>query len=242
MPYRRLPNTDISRIRAMQTALKMSEGVPPFKLSFSIARHQELKFFFPEFNQAVRYQKETLERQTEKNKTHLECLKKARLYLSHFIQVLNFAIVRGELKEETRMFFELEDYDNRLPQLNNEKDVIDWGKKLIDGEQLRLSKALAPITNPTIARVKVHYEDYLRAHKSQKHLQETHNKALQKMSDLRTKADDIIVKIWNEIEEHFSNLPAEEKRKNAEKFGVVYVYRKNEKLSFVNLKLNEVIH
>lgn len=240
MPYRRLPNTDSARLRAMEKALQMSEGLPPFKLSFSVATHQELKFFYPEFHQAVLYQKETLERQTEKNKIHLDSLRKARLYISHFIQVLNFAIIRGELKEDTRSYFGLEAYDKKLPNLNSEKEIIEWGKKLIDGEQQRMANALAPITNPTIARVKVFYEDYLRAYKSQKHLQETHNKALKKIAELRDKADDIIVKLWNEIEEHFSDQSIDEKRLNAEKFGVVYVFRKNEKLSFSNLNLQNV--
>lgn len=240
MPYRRLPNTDSSRLRAMQKALQLSEGVPPFKLCFSVATHQALKFFYPEFKQSVNYQKETLERQTEKNRIHQESLKKARLYISHFIQVLNFGIIRGELKPETRGIFGLDEDERKLPQLNTEKDVIEWGEKLIAGEQVRLSKGQAPITNPTIARVKVHYEDYLRAHKSQKHLQETHTKALQKIADLRLKADDIIVKVWNEVENHYSNLPADEKREKAERFGVTYVYRKNEKLNFTNLKLEKV--
>jgi len=240
MPYRRLPNTDSSRLKAMQKALQMSEGVPPFKLSFSVATHQMLKFFYPEFKQAIFLQKDTLDRQTEKNKTHQESLKKARLYISHFIQVLNFSIMRGELKSDTRSIFGLDSDERKLPLLNSEKDVIEWGEKLIAGEQIRLSNGLAPITNPTIARVKVHYEDYLRAYKSQKHLQETHTKAIQKMSDLRMKADEIIVKVWNEVEEFYANLPADEKREKAELFGITYVYRKNEKLSFTNLKLEKV--
>ncbi len=225
----------------MQKAIQKSEGIPPFKLSFKVSTLQELKFFYPEFRQAVNYQKETLDRQTEKNTAHQESLKKARLYISHFIQVLNFAIIRGELKSETRNLFGLDSDEKKLPQLNTEKDVIEWGEKLIQGEEQRLNKGQAPITNPTIARVKVHYEDYMRAHKSQKHLQETHTKAQQKIAVLREKADDIILKVWNEVEDHYSNLSAEEKREMAEQMGVVYVYRKNEKLSFTNLRLDKVI-
>jgi len=225
----------------MKTALQKSEGLPPFKLSFHVSTHQELKYFYPEFVQAVLYQKETLERQTEKNKVHTDSLKKARLYISHFIQVLNFAIIRGELKPGTRELFGLDPDEKKLPQLNTEKDLIDWGEKLIKGERTRLSEGQAPITNPTIARVKVHYEEYLRAHNNQKYLQETHNKAQQKIIPLREKADEIIVKIWNEVEEHYSKLTPNEKRMKAEQFGIVYVYRKNEKLNFTNPNLERII-
>jgi len=241
MPYRRLPNTDSSRLRAMQKALQMSEGISPLDLTFSPSTYQELKFFYPEYNQAVLYQKETLERQIKKSKNHQEKLKKVKLYVSHFIQVLNFAILRGELKPEIREYFDLQEYDKKLPLLNSEKDVIEWGKKLIEGEQQRLMNGGTPITNPTIARVKVHYEDYLRTYKNQQYLQEAHNNAQQKMLDLRQKADAVILKLWNEIEDYFSDLSPDEKRANAEKYGVVYVYRKQEKLSFSNLKLDTVI-
>jgi hypothetical protein len=240
MPYRRLPNTDTARIRAMQNALKKSEGLPPFKLPFSVSIYQELKYFYPEFLQAIQSQKEAMERQTSKHKKHQESFKKARLYISHFIQVLNFAIIRGELKTETRALFGMDEDERKLPALNAEKDIIEWGEKLIAGEQKRMASGQAPITNPTIARVKVHFEDFLKVHQSQIYLQESYNKSAQKMNELRDKSDQIITRLWNEIEENFSDLPAEEKREQAEKYGLVYVFRKNEKLSFSNLNLGAV--
>lgn len=238
MPYRRLPNTDSARLRAMQKALQKSEGIAPFKLPYSVSTFQELKNFFPEFRQAVTFQKDALDRQNSKSKNHQESLRKARLYISHFIQVLNFAIIRGEMKPETRSLFGLDTEENKLPQLNTEKDIIEWGEKIIAGEQKRLATGQAPITNPTIARVKVHYEDFLRINQSQKLLQESNTKTTLKMALLREKADDLITRLWNEVEASFSELPADEKREMAEKYGLVYVFRKNEKLVFTNLKLN----
>jgi hypothetical protein len=224
----------------MQKALQKTEGVPPFNLPFSVSIHQELKYFFPEFKQALQFQKEALERQNLKQKKHQESFKKARLYVSHFIQVLNFAIIRGELKPETRAIFGLDEDERKLPLLNSEKDLIEWGDRLIKGEYTRLTSGQTPITNPTIARVKVHYEDFLKIHQSQKYLQETHTKSAEKIVELRNKADQIIAQLWNEIEDNFSDLPAEEKREQAENYGLVYVFRKNERLMFRNLKLGVV--
>jgi hypothetical protein len=240
MPYRRLPNTENARLKAMETALRKTDGLPPFQLPFSVSTYQELKYFLPEFKQAIAYQRETLERQTEKQNHHQDSIKKARLYISHFIQVLNFAILRGELKTDTRKIFGLDEDERKLPQLNSEKDLIEWGKKIIDGEQVRMMNGLSPITNPNIARVKVHYEEFLRTHQSQKYLQDAHGKAIQKTSDLRDKADDIILRIWNEVEAKFKDYGPEEKRRQAAAYGIVYVYRKHERLSFKNLKLNVV--
>lgn len=240
MPYRRLPNTDSARLKAMETALRKTDGLPPFQLPFSVPTFQELKYFLPEFKQAIAYQRETLERQTEKHLAHHESLRKARLFISHFIQVLNFAVIRGELKPETRKLFSLDEDAKKLPQLNAEKDVIEWGQKIINGEQSRMMNGLSPITNPNIARVKVHYEDFLHSHKGQKYLQDAHAKAIQKTSDLRSKADNIILKIWNEVEDKYKDYEPEEKRQQAADCGIVYVFRKHEKLSFNNLKLNAV--
>ena len=103
------------------------------------------------------------------------------------------------------------------------------GPKLINGEQTRISEGLSPVTNPTIARVKVHYEDFVRLNISQKGLQESNSKALAKISELRGKADSIILNLWNEIEDHFSNNPPSVKREKSAEYGVSYVFRKHEK-------------
>lgn len=34
MPYRRLPNTDAARLKALRNALTKGEEIPPFKLAF----------------------------------------------------------------------------------------------------------------------------------------------------------------------------------------------------------------
>ncbi len=238
MPYRRLPNTDSARLRAMQSALEKSVNALPMDLPYSASTLQELRYFLPEFEQAIMMQRDVFERQTSKNKQHQESFRKSRLYISHFIQVLNFAIARGEMKPDTRKYFDLPEDETKLPQLNTENDVILWGKKLIDGEQKRIFEGLTPVTNPTIARVKVHYEDFVRLNISQKGLQDSNSKALAKISELRVKADRIILNLWNEIEDHFSDNPPVLKREKAAEYGVSYVFRKHEKLEAEMEKLN----
>jgi len=86
----------------------------------------------------------------------------------------------------------------------------------------------APITNPTIAVVKVHYDNFLEAYKFQKMLQKNHARALNNLSELRSEADDIILNVWNEVEETYKDLPDDLKREKAQNYGLVYVFRKNE--------------
>ena len=50
------------------------------------------------------------------------------------------------------------------------------------------------------------------------------------MGELRKDADEIILNIWNEVEERFSDLPDDLKREKATEYGLTYVYRPMERV------------
>jgi hypothetical protein len=229
MPYRRLPNTDQARLRALKTALKVGQETPPFKLAFSQNSMQKLKYFLPIFEGSINEQKYAFKNQTLKSKEYIHLTKKAKLYISHFIQVLNFAIARGEMPTSARKFYGITETSKKIPSLNTETSIISFGERIIKGEQERIANRANPITNPTVAVVRVHYEKFLEAYRYQKLLQETSQRALNKISDLRDEADKIILAIWNEVEESFSELTEDLKRENCQHYGLVYVYRSSEK-------------
>jgi hypothetical protein len=228
MPYRRLPNTDNARYKALKTALSKGKELPPFELKYSQSTLNKIQGFLPQFEKAMIEYKKTYAYQVEMNKDYLQALRKAKLYISHFIQVYNMAVLRGKLPANTREFFNLGEDDNKVPALNTEASVIEWGKRIIEGEQKRKMQGLAPITNPTIALVKVRYEKFMDGYKFQKTIQKDNKRTLDKLSELRDKADTIIVDIWNEVEDSFKNEPDDIRREEAARYGVVYVYRKNE--------------
>ncbi len=228
MPYRRLPNTDAARLRALRIAYAIGKELPPFKLAFSQSTLQKIQSFLPSFEKVLIECKHAYTKQIEKNKEYLPVLKKAKLYMSHFIQVINMAIARGELPVSEKQFFGLKENVKKLPSLNSESDIIKWGEKLILGESLRARQGRSNITNPTIAVVKVRYEKFLESYKFQKMLQKNHMRAQEKMETLRKKADEIIINIWNEVEEHFRKDSEENRRIKAKEYGLVYVFRKNE--------------
>ena len=47
---------------------------------------------------------------------------------------------------------------------------------------------------------------------------------------MRDMVDNLILKIWNGIEEAYNDLSAEDKRIACTDYGVVYMYRKDEKM------------
>ncbi|MDA3953157.1 MAG: hypothetical protein PF485_05895 [Bacteroidales bacterium] len=228
MPYRRLPNTDNSRLKALKSALKKGKELTPMDLSFKQSTFQRARSFLPKWEKAITEHKNTYDIQIKNNKEYLKKLKKAKLYISHFIQVVNMAVTRGELQQAVRTFYGIDGENSILPSLNTESDVIDWGKNLIEGETKRKMSGHTPITNPTIALVRVHYDNFIEAYKFQKMLQKNHSRALGNLADIRDEADDIILNVWNEVEESYSEFPEDLKREKSQEYGLVYVYRKNE--------------
>ncbi len=238
MPYRRLPNTDASRLKALRTAYSKGKELPPFKLAFSQSTFQRLQSFLPIMEKTVNESRTTYNHQINRSKEYQQQLRKARMYISHFLQVLNMAIERGELPVNTRTYFGLNENSNRLPSLNTEDSVMQWGENIIKGEQERMRKGLSPITNPTVALVRVRYEQFKDAYISHKTLKKNTTRYFNELPNLRKKADELIAQIWNEVEDYFKDLPDEIRREECTKYGIVYVYRKNELNKLVLPPLN----
>lgn len=198
------------------------------KLAFSQTAFNKVQSFLPGFEGAVRLYKNTYAVTITKSKEYPTSYRKARLYISHFIKVMNMAITRGDLLPNTRTFYGIDESDSKVPELNTEADVIKWGEQLIAGEAERTRKGMTPISNPTIAVVKVRYEQFMNAYRSKKVNQKTNTRILSDVTALRDQADEIILTVWNEVEKTYSDLPDSAMREKAAEYGVSYVYRKNE--------------
>ena len=228
MPYRRLPNTDQARLRAMKAAYVMGRETHPSELAFTQSTYTKLELFINSYEQAILQYREAYKRQAESSAAYQPIVQKARLYVSHFIQVINMAILRGELKPNIRTYYQLPVDESKLPALIAEQELIEWGQRIIDGVFQRTSEGKPPIMNPTIALVKVHYEKFVDTYKSHRVLQQNTARTHEELGMLRKTADQIICSIWNEVEAHFAALPAPQMREQARSYGVVYVFRKNE--------------
>jgi hypothetical protein len=228
MPYRRLPNTDTARIKAMKTALEKGKELPPNKLAFSSKTIVNLQKFLPQFEHNSQLYRNALASQNKKSKDYNDTLKKARIYLTHFIRVMNMAIFRGDLPAETRAFYGLATDESTVPSLTTEKELMNWGRRIIEGEEFRIKKGGSPITNPTIAVVKVRFENFIEAWTYHNTLAKRTIDYTEKNFRLRKEADEIILHLWNEIESTHNALPEEIRKTLSEEYGLVYFYRKGE--------------
>lgn len=229
MPYRRLPTTDKARLRALECAIDNSIDAGKGKSVVSDSLMNKLQVFMPKFKNSLIYLDSAKNTQIQRGKEFLDLEKRAKLYLSHFLQVVNMAIVRNELKPEIRSFYGIDVDDHLIPNFSTEAALVDWGKKIIEGDRQRIMSGGTPIYNPSIAMVRVNYERFCDALLNQKVLQANTDRTSKQVALLRTEADNLIALVWNEIEAYYSAKSDDKARRSCcEKHGVVYVTRKSE--------------
>jgi len=229
MPYRRLPNTDLSRIASLEMATKMEGFRDRGELVLSYRTIQDALQFLNKFKKAQSKYSQYHQQYNRVNKTFRQELAMARMYVSHFAQVLCFAVQRGELKKEILPAYGIKAEGGSIPDLSTEQALITAGGKIIKAEEDRTRTGGVPIYNPTIAKVKVHwniFQEHLLEHDQ---LRTNASKSLEEVTLMRPQADALILDIWNQVEKFYGDLPQNEKIEKCKKFGLIYYFRTGEK-------------
>ena len=229
MPYRRLPNTDAARLRAMTEAKRRYDEADGYGLPFNARVVNEINVFIPQFERAMAEYKRAFDGQVERNRKYQETVRQARMYVSHFIQVLNMACQRGEIVPEKKLMYKLLPDNNAVPDLSTETLLLEWGKNVIDGETERTRSGGAPIYNPAIGKVKVYYDLFKDAYQVKTVSRKNTDRFLTGIQSLRDKADAIILDLWNQIEAAFADQGVDAMQESARRYGVVYYLRRKER-------------
>ena len=231
MPYRRLPKTDQARIRALKSAVDSSVQNGIFTNVLSHNTYHRAKDFLQRFSAEVDIYKRCAQEQSSKrgNADYETALKKARMYVSHFIQVLSMCIIRGEVARSKRPYYGLPEDEDTVPNLFSEASVLEWGQKIMQGEQRRQGEGGIPIYNPTMGRVSVVFEMFREKYERQVALQQRTAEALRNIADMRFEADEIIFEAWEEIEKAFSSCSGDARIKHCARYGVIYYDRPDRK-------------
>ena len=99
MPYRRLPNTDQARLTALQMAVQRASEADFTEQVLQYKTLSEAQRFLMQFENTVMQYHENFRTKVSANKQYRKVVQNARMYISHFIQVLNLAVIRGEIKD-----------------------------------------------------------------------------------------------------------------------------------------------
>lgn len=228
MPYRRLPNTDASRLRALKTLLE-SNDIYTVRNRFidwkTLNRAQPAYDKLLTASEQYRLCYAAQLRNTGKGD---KLQRNATMYVSHFLQVLMMSVERGEIKKSSLKLYGLEEDCNALPNIKNVSGLLEWGRLAVEGEKARIKKGGRPIYNPTIGMVSTHLDIFRENNEQQKRLQDRTAQALENLKKIRPEVDGVLLELWNQIEAKFKNEPPEVRFTECRKYGVVYYYRRKE--------------
>lgn len=229
MPYRRLPKTDASRLKALET-LTENNDVYTVEGRFIdrelLARAQKL---YASFSDVCGLHQTTMRTQVRYSKRMTDLQHNAMMFLSHFLQVLFLAVERGEVPAEEMEGYGIPTTTRVVPYLKTAESIIEWGPKVIQGERARVKKGGKPILSPPIGAVATHFDVFKAKYLAQKQYQMRTTDALADIDAMRPKVDEVILALWNQIEKHFENEPPGRRFALCRKYGVVYYYRRHEK-------------
>lgn len=229
MPYRRLPNTDRARLSALQHAVQRASEANYYEQVLDYKTIQEAQRFLAQFEGLVMQYHDNYNNKVLSNKQYSQVVKRARMYISHFIQVLNMSVQRGEIKKEYKEFYGLDVRNHNVPDLTTEEDLLFWGEKVIAGENERIAKGGFPIYNPAINKVKVYYDIFKEQQTSHSFHKKNTTRAYENVEQLRSQADVLILNIWNKVESYFKDRWPYERLSLCKQYGVIYYYRTGEK-------------
>lgn len=229
MPYRRLPNTDQARLSALQMAVQRASEADFTEQVLQYKTLCDARRFLMQFENTVMQYHENFRTKVSANKNYRRVVQNARMYISHFIQVLNLAVIRGEVKAEQKELYQLDPHNHIVPDLSSEEDLLVWGENIIQGEQKRTSMGGFPIYNPAIAKVKVHYDIFKEEQMSHTLHKKVTSRVMGDVEAQRKQADAIILTIWNEVEDYYKDLLPYDKLCHCKNYGVIYYYRPTEK-------------
>jgi hypothetical protein len=228
MPYRRLPKTDQARLHALQRAVQQAGNAAYNDQAINYRTLSEAQRFLMQFENQVAQYHANFDSKVSANRQYRHRVRNARMYISHFIQVLNLSVIRGEIKRQQKELYKLDPKSNSLPDLTTEEGLLEWGKNIIDGEQQRTAAGGFAIYNPAINKVKVHYEIFKEDYTSHLLHKKKHTRVYEDTEVLRKTADEIILSIWDQVEAFYKDELPYAKLQKCQAYGMIYYYRKGE--------------
>ena len=228
MPYRRLPKTDSSRLKALMALADNNDTYTVEARFLDRAMIAEARQLYTQLSEAQEQYQLSLRTQVRYSKRIVSLQHQAMMYVSHFLQVLFLAVERGEIPRDALSMYGLERDVAVVPYLKTSEAVMYWGPKVIAGERMRVKKGGKPVLTPPIGAVVTHFDVFKGMYDSQRQYQMRTKAALAHISSLRDRIDEVILALWNQIEKHYENLPPESRYAQCRRYGIVYYYRRHE--------------
>jgi len=232
MPTRRLPNSNATRTNALVSGKERKDMIPaPPVIPYTTATATWLDTFLPPYLVKVNALDTSLQNQTSISAQVRETRFIAEMFISHFFQALQNAILRKTFLPDARSYYGIAVNDRKVPSLLSEADITFWNNKATTGEAARIADGGATITFPSIANVNTAVTNFKNANLLQANAKDLFDIAQEEVEVLNPEADRLILKMWNETETAFDTGNKPSMRRKAREWGVIYLPSPGEAIS-----------
>lgn len=222
MPTIIRPDTDIKRLAALRAAKAKANVTAPADLAFSAATLAVLNALLPTFETEMNQRGAALAAQTTASAAANPARRACGMYVSHFIQVLNFGIEREEYPASARNFYQLPVEHATVPALRTDAERIQWANNIVAGEANRVGAGGAPMSNPTAGAVGNRLTALNNALGALSPAKDAYDRELEDVAAMRPDVDDLIDDIWDEVLFTFRKDDPASQRRKAREYGLTY--------------------
>lgn len=223
MPTRRLPQTNVTRLKALSNAKERMDVTPAPQMPLTADTQAKITAQQPAYQEKFKNETTTLQAQASLTAEVSVARNLASVFIRHFIEALFNAIRRGTFANNAKAYYHLDISSDVLPSVSSDENINLWANNLADGETQRIADGGAPITFPSIAEVNAATSNFLALSLQQSLAKTTHDEAQEALNALNQEADKLILKTWNEIETAYNEGDIPSMRRKAREWGVVYV-------------------
>ena len=228
------PKSDFSLQVALNTAKQKHDLNPAADILFpkTIIRLNAMQPLFAQLMNERAFRKAeatTLLADKEKAK------ERAAMYCSHFVQVLNLCIKRGEYEPAVRAYYSLPVENEHVYTLKTEGEILQGCRNLLAGEAARLAQGGVPMSRPSAAEVQQQYDAYYDLVTHGSNAKDALHAAQQTLKKTVPEAYKVVKQVWREVEIAYkagrrrTEANRENVRHHARKWGVVYARKGHEK-------------
>ena len=219
---RKLPDSDVKRADTLTKTKEKQASTAPADSPLTAKTLLRLTAAQPLFAQKIAAREAALQAQGECTTLKTAAQDKTRTYISHYFQSFNNGIVRGLFPASHRAFYGIDLTDSSVPTLTTETNVLHWGSKIGTGDAARITAGGAPMAMPTADEVADEYTILLGLNTQQSTLKDAYDNAQEGVANMRLDVDNLILRIWDEVETAFDDETPSSKRRKAREWGVVY--------------------
>ncbi len=220
---RSLPETYETMLEALGLAVNKRNSIAPAANPLTTATNTRLTNMLTQFNTQFNNIDVAKLAYTGNTPAKEAARINARLFISHFFQVFNLGVARGKYAAAQRSAFHLPVEGDSLPDLTRDADLLQWGKRIVDGDAVRTGNGGLPMVNPDATEVDAAVTAFLSAFTAQSNLKDSLDAQQEALEALWPEAEKVIKKVWDELETFYNEEDDDSRRENCREWGMVYI-------------------